>query len=146
MPLNPNLKQCAKCLLEKDRTAFSKESRRSDGLATWCKSCYKGYRTDYYLTNREVERERNKEYKSGIRLWFNDYKSGCRCEKCGFAHPAALDFHHQDGEQKESDVAVLVHDGYSKERILEEIAKCIVLCANCHRIHHFGSMPLSSTG
>ena len=54
------------------------------------------------------------------------------CVDCGFnAHPAALDFDHVRGD-KFSDVSRMLT--YSWERILSEIAKCDVVCANCHRL------------
>jgi hypothetical protein len=55
------------------------------------------------------------------------------CTDCGFnAHPAALDFDHRPGESKLFNVASNMN--YSMERLLSEIAKCDVRCANCHRI------------
>ena len=30
--------------------------------------------------------------------------------------------------------------GYSKKKIIKEIEKCDTLCANCHRIEHYGCM------
>jgi hypothetical protein len=55
---------------------------------------------------------------------------------CGFNHPAALDFHHVDPKEKENNIHRLVSDG-RWARVYEEIKKCIVLCANCHRLHHY---------
>ena len=59
-----------------------------------------------------------------------------KCQKCGFSHPAALDFHHKNENEKEYDVSQLVRNG-NKDKILKEIEKCIILCSNCHRIHHY---------
>ena len=59
-----------------------------------------------------------------------------KCTKCGFDHHAALDFHHEDPTEKEYNVNRLVSDGRFK-KAYAEIEKCIVLCANCHRIHHY---------
>jgi predicted HNH restriction endonuclease len=36
----------------------------------------------------------------------------------------------------------MIHDGYSKERVIDEIEKCVVLCANCHRKFHGGLFKL----
>jgi hypothetical protein len=56
------------------------------------------------------------------------------CSRCGFdEHPAALDFHHRDDEEKLFSIGAGPCQ-YSWAKILEEIAKCDVLCANCHRI------------
>ena len=58
------------------------------------------------------------------------------CVDCGETHPACLDFHHRDPKQKSFSIG---KEGvkFSKERILAEIAKCDVLCANCHRKRHW---------
>ena len=60
---------------------------------------------------------------------------GGRCQKCGYnKNLAALDFHHQDPSQKEftwNSVSVKPWD-----KIIEEMKKCVLLCANCHREEH----------
>ena len=58
------------------------------------------------------------------------------CVKCGFFHAAAMDFHHSDPTTKDKGVSELVRNGYAKQRIVEEIEKCVCLCSNCHRILH----------
>ena len=60
-----------------------------------------------------------------------------KCEMCGENHPACLDFHHKDKKDKSFNVAIMASSGYSIEKIKEEIAKCIVLCSNCHRKEHY---------
>lgn len=58
------------------------------------------------------------------------------CIKCGEKHPACLDFHHRDGlANKLGDIATMRRFGM--KRLRAEIAKCDVLCANCHRKHHY---------
>jgi hypothetical protein len=51
--------------------------------------------------------------------------------------PECLHFHHDDPRQKDVTVAQAVVHGWSKQRILDEVAKCRVLCANCHAKHHW---------
>ena len=66
------------------------------------------------------------------------------CEVCGFnAHPAALQFDHIDPATKyRTKAGKVVHPSdmikgnrYSLATVMLEIAKCRVLCANCHAIH-----------
>ena len=63
---------------------------------------------------------------------------GGKCQICGFdLFPAALDFHHEDPNEKEYGIASkgTCHD---LETDLAEIKKCYLLCANCHRGVHAG--------
>lgn len=57
------------------------------------------------------------------------------CIKCGETHPACLDFHHRDPSQKLFSVGVQFGK-YPWHMVQAEVAKCDVLCANCHRKHH----------
>ena len=70
------------------------------------------------------------------------------CEICGYnEHPAALQFDHIDPTQKEFNVGEAVSNSYGWSRIEAEIAKCRVLCANCHAIHTYDNLPrLGSDG
>jgi hypothetical protein len=56
------------------------------------------------------------------------------CSRCDEDHPAALDFHHIDPATKSFNLNRAGR--HSDAKVLEEIAKCIVLCANCHRKEH----------
>ena len=58
------------------------------------------------------------------------------CIKCGEKHPSCLDFHHRGGK-KDKLGNISETRKFAVKRILEEIAKCDVLCANCHRKHHW---------
>ena len=69
-------------------------------------------------------------------MWIEDVREKLSCINCGFSDPRALHFHHLDAATKETTVSRLVHGGASVERIRREMAKCVVLCANCHMIEH----------
>jgi hypothetical protein len=94
-------------------------------------------RRKWYANNKQSEREHVYRRKKNIREWFTNFKSTLKCSKCKEAHPATLDFHHKNPNEKEFQLTRLTHYGYSKERIKNEISKCIVLCANCHRKLHY---------
>jgi len=70
-----------------------------------------------------------------LRRWYREFKKNRGCSRCPERHPSCLTFHHLG--DKDMDVSRLVEDGRSKEGILAEIAKCIVLCANCHAKEHW---------
>lgn len=57
------------------------------------------------------------------------------CLDCGNRFPPeCMDFDHIDSTTKIADISHLVVGRYSWEKIEAEIAKCEVICANCHRI------------
>ena len=83
---------------------------------------------DKLALTRKLTRKANKE--KAIELL------GGKCSRCdGTFHPAAMDFHHRDQDKKEKSVATMWHNKW--EVIVEEIIKCELLCANCHRVEHF---------
>jgi hypothetical protein len=95
-------------------------------------------RRAWYARNKDHERKNIKRRRQGLVDWLREYKKNLSCSRCVENHPACLDFHHMDGEQKEANISQAIRvKGWSKERILQEIAKCIVLCSNCHRKEHW---------
>ena len=71
-----------------------------------------------------------------------DYKGG-KCEICGYSRcKNALEFHHASAGKKEFGVSA---KGYTRswEKVREEIEKCLLLCANCHREVHAGLAAFS---
>lgn len=69
------------------------------------------------------------------RGWVNNYKEDRGCANCDHDDGASLDLHHVDST-KELTVSRLVSEAYGTERIVREMNRCEVLCANCHRSHH----------
>ena len=60
---------------------------------------------------------------------------GGKCIRCGYdKHPAALEFHHKNPQEKEFAIGSFANKKW--EVIQEEILKCELLCSNCHRIEH----------
>lgn len=89
-------------------------------------------KTSYYCvvcnSNRQQKRRLEKKLKAV------EYKGG-KCEHCGYnkSH-VALDFHHIDPTEKDADFSQM--KDWVWDRIVEEIDKCLLLCANCHREEH----------
>ena len=71
-----------------------------------------------------------------LREWFRALKSTMKCQRCPESIPDCLQFHHRDPSQKDLEVSTAI-GGWSRERILAEMAKCDVLCANCHLKLHW---------
>jgi hypothetical protein len=101
-----------------------------------CRECHKQYRKDHYEANKQKYIDKASVYNQSIVDWFIEIKKTLSCLKCGESRWWVLDFHHRDPSEKEGDVSLLVRRG-SKEKILNELDKCDVLCSNCHRDLHY---------
>jgi hypothetical protein len=128
------MKICSKCKQEKEYSEFNKDSARQK-LTSWCKQCVKSRSKQHYNEKGILKKEQRKLYIQQRREWFNELKKTLKCIKCGENHPSCLEFHHRDPKQKEFGIAAFVNTS-NKEKVLKEIEKCDVLCANCHRKHH----------
>lgn len=89
----------------------------------------------YYQANRQKYLDSQNKRRQECRLRLEVYKRQQKCDRCGFdEHPVALDFHHLDPATKDRTIAQMVIDRVPWDKVLLEIAKCRVLCSNCHRI------------
>ncbi len=129
------MKICNKCKIEKELSEFNKNVyNKKTGLSAWCKGCIRKNVKQNYDANKERYDKNNFDNSK----WFIDLKLTLKCERCGFNHPAALDFHHLDPKEKDFKVSEnkATCSPEKKKLILKEIEKCIVLCSNCHRVEH----------
>ena len=62
------------------------------------------------------------------------YLSDKACAHCGITDPRVLEFDHVDPNIKSVSIARAIADVWSWDKILQEIKKCQILCANCHKI------------
>ena len=95
------------------------------------------YQRSWHQRHKEKRLARMYEKKAATYDYVQAIKSQLRCADCGERHPATLQFHHVNSEDKQFNIADAVRDGISLDRIKKEIEKCIVLCANCHAIRHY---------
>jgi hypothetical protein len=110
------------------------------------KEWQKQYQKKRYEENKEYRKKLSDQQLKERKEWFRNLVSKLSCIKCGENHPGCLDFHHRDPAQKENEVTVMVVNKCSRERILKEISKCDVLCANCHRKYHYEQRTVSMKG
>ena len=70
---------------------------------------------------------------------------GGRCCVCNYDRcSAALEFHHLDPTQKDFSIAQAYANPKKWETIVEELSKCVLVCANCHREIHQGILVLEN--
>ena len=88
----------------------------------------------HYLKNKDKFVERRQKRREINRKYIAKIRDESRCERCQEDHPACLDFHHVSNKSLKINRAI---QDFTLEKLKEEIDKCVILCANCHRKHHF---------
>jgi transcription elongation factor Elf1 len=131
-------KTCSKCGEEKNIAAFAKNKQKGDedGYLGICKICHNQYYRDYYSNRLNMEKHVKRVYKNKVsyRKVLQLYKESIGCQICGYKKcHAALEFHHLDRDGKSHNISKLNSRSVSKDRLAEEIKKCILVCSNCHR-------------
>lgn len=109
-------KICGHCKTSKSVKDFHKKNSQT---TSWCKRCLHDYQMKRWIL-RKIE---------AIKIL------GGKCCGCGYnKNYAALEFHHKDPTQKDLDWTK--NRQRSWDKVLAELNKCILLCANCHRETH----------
>jgi hypothetical protein len=128
------VKVCAGCGQEKSVTAFNYRVKAKGIRQRYCRDCtplqlrsHYQRNTDSYLRkartrNQQLKRLNQERLLASLKLH--------PCVRCGEADVVCLDFDHVRGVKKKAISAML---GYEWAAIEEEIQKCEVRCANCHR-------------
>ena len=101
------------------------------------------YSRNYYEKNRSKVIASSKSSRATGKAKWDAFKRTLKCAQCGFDHPAALDFHHVNPAKKENIVSALVSSG-KFAAAMKEVSKCIVLCANHHRVLHYEELKPTS--
>lgn len=85
------------------------------------------------------QKERERLIRLHIRNKINNQKISIGCKRCGYNKCAeALEWHHPNQDKDNNPADLLSKRGFvCYYKYLEEIQKCELLCANCHREEHF---------
>lgn len=114
-------KKCQHCLKVLSTEQFYKKTGRKNGYFSYCKSC---------------ESIRKKQQLVNFKKQCLEYKNQFCCSSCGYNKSiVALDFHHVDPSSKNFSISQCNNLSLN-QRIKDELDKCTVLCANCHREKH----------
>lgn len=100
-----------------------------------------------YARHREhvlaADRDRARRGRAERAAYVTAYKLERGCADCGYdAHAEALDLDHRDHATKAHDVAYLVSTRVAWPRLLAELEKCDVVCANCHRVRTYSGTTM----
>lgn len=126
------MKRCSGCHRDLPLAAFAPRSRSHsrDGLKGRCRDCINGEAAVWVERNRDKVRQTTARRKQALRDRIVQYLAGHPCVDCGEADVVVLQFDHLG--DKVANVTVLANRGWSWPKILAEIEKCEVVCANCH--------------
>lgn len=114
------MKTCVRCKESKPLSDFYRKPRRAGEVLSYCKQCLNHYTTDRF-------RRRKKQAVAYL---------GGQCADCGGVFPYYVyDFHHLDPTRKDFQFTSLRRRSW--ETITSELDKCVLLCANCHRVRHW---------
>lgn len=93
-------------------------------------------RQKWYAENKQSVLEKQRNYKRERKRQAIEYLGG-RCKRCQQVyHQAVYEFHHIDPSTKDRDPSKML--SLTWDKLVAELDKCDLLCANCHRItHHY---------
>jgi hypothetical protein len=130
-----SMKRCGRC---GETKAFEEFHRGRGGFQSWCKECRRIYDRTYWRRTRLRRLELRRRRQEELRKWFHDLKRNIPCADCGaHFHPVAMEWDHLPGQKKFREVSNLFRGTPSKRRLVEEIAKCELVCANCHAVRSY---------
>lgn len=100
-----------------------------------CKSCVSRYTKQHYISNKDYYLKKatvnRKRARIKLRAFLFEYYSTHPCVDCGESDPVVLEFDHI--QEKYSNIARMANRSFSIGKINSEIAKCEVVCSNCHK-------------
>ena len=129
-------KKCTRCGKVKLLTEFSWKEQSKHRRHSYCKDCFREIsrlqyqRKHAYYCNKAAQRR--KQQIKQLRQTLYDYLKSHPCVDCGENDPTCLEFDHVIGP-KHSNISRMVSSASSLTMLYDEINKCEVRCANCHR-------------
>lgn len=127
------IKQQAKASRERNkehRRAYNKKRYEAN------KERHHNLMKEWNKNNKDKVHGYERKHRADRKEWFIEIKSDLHCKNCNEDRWYCLEFHHRDPNEKEGTISS-IYWRWSKERILEEMEKCDVLCSNCHKAFHW---------
>jgi len=128
------MKTCTKCGIEKPLDDFG--NKRGKKTPT-CKQCFNEYYRSYFQ-QPETHAKQMQRIKANNKLYLEERREfvisvlHVGCKDCGEKDFRVLEFDHLPEFAKSGGINKIIANGTLKQ-LKEEIAKCEVVCANCHR-------------
>ena len=135
--LDVEVKICTKCKNEKSFVEFSFRDRAKNKRHPWCRPCTRKHNMSRYHNNRSYYKNHHtiltKNSRREKMRKLLDYLANHPCIDCGETDPIVLEFAHRDNSVKVEAVTQMVTNNCGWDKISNEIQKCDIRCANCHR-------------
>jgi hypothetical protein len=129
------MKKCGSC---RKTLPLDRFHRRGAGYQTWCKQCRRVYDRDYHRRHGSLRVRQARLRHEALVGWYRELKTDRPCADCrGRFHHAAMTWDHLPGVRKVAEVSTLAYHTHSRASVLAEIAKCELVCANCHAVRSF---------
>ena len=98
------------------------------------------YNVLYYAAHRDAELDRVRRRQAATLAWLRDLRRR-PCGDCGQSFPPyVMDFDHRDPSKKLFAITTGSAHLMSREKLISEIEKCDVVCANCHALRTYASL------
>lgn len=128
------MRRCGRCGEEKPREAFASRRKKRGQFDNMCRPCRSAYGKEHYAANRQRYVDQARIQKRRLALertrYLLEFFVTHPCMDCGEKDPVVLEFDHLRDKLFDICQALPYRNWQS---IMDEMAKCEVVCANCHR-------------
>lgn len=127
---------CTRCDATKSEEDFAWRNKMLGKRQRVCRSCQSELSKAHYEGNKSDYLGRNERRRQTVMEYVENWKDQ-PCADCGHTYPPkVMDAHHLEEEAKEEIISRLQRST-TLPKVIRELAKCIPLCANCHRLRTF---------
>jgi hypothetical protein len=135
------MRKCIDCKITKTKEEFNFKDKKRGLKHSYCRMCQKIRQKKHYEKNKPqmVTKARKNKKKQVTKLFdliaLYKLKPCMDCNRC--FEPWLMEFDHRSDEDKVDNVSTLLQTGISEKTLFEEIKKCDLVCAMCHRKRTF---------
>jgi hypothetical protein len=121
-------RRCGRC---RKRLPLSEFNRSGSGHQWWCRECFRVYFRERGALHRQQCSDSRRKRQARAKALVREHLASHPCVDCAESDPQILEFDHLG--QKVREISLMAAEGASVQVLQAEIAKCAVVCVNCHR-------------